>query len=186
MLLTDSQVLQGLDQLTVRARASAYLTVAESLWPLLNQHPWISEKEVARKGLDLCWAWVRGEPIDDYELYNCHAGDSDLGTAASASSDPNSATAPAWSVADDAICFVLWKDLLKKNKHLPADIENMTEETILETIRAAEKVPYWSKANLAPLKQYLQKHYPASNPDDLGPPISKDEVMQLLPTQAVR
>jgi hypothetical protein len=183
MVSTDTEVVPFINSITIRARAAFHLAVAESLWGLLDEHPWQEERNVARKGLDLCWDWVCGETIDQYELYDCHAGEDSMGAAASATSDPDESKMPAWNTADDAICYVIWKDMLIKEECLPADIENATEENILESLTFAHRVPGFDENDFEPLKQYLLETYPASETDEIGPPISKDEILRWVIVQ---
>jgi hypothetical protein len=177
------ETLKFIQSITTYARAAFHLAIAESLWSLFENHPWVEKRNIVRGALDTCWDWCEGKPIDYCNLYDAHGSDEKPNIYSKLYEETDQSNVDAWIAIDGAITYVIWKELAicKDQDWLPADIENMTEECILESINYAKKVPGWSESQFDPLKKHLLVNYPSTNPDELGSPITREEVIAHLP-----
>jgi hypothetical protein len=69
-------------------------------------------------------------------------------------------------------------------EHMPQDLESAGESSLLDVLDFAQRTNYFQESDFEPLKEYLLQTYPADNPEEIGAPITKEEVMAHLPQRA--
>jgi Immunity protein Imm6 len=167
-------------KITIRARVALYLAVAESLFNYIKK----DEKGYAqaRSALDKCWKWLDGEEVAGDTLYEYLENEDDTGLlvfgSMAAGNPPKLAV---WNTFATALMYVIWQAYeVEGEKYLPQTIEEVNETMIDDLLSCATESNQFNISWFEELKQYLLEKYPANEPNQLGKPISKIEVMELL------
>jgi hypothetical protein len=167
-------------KITIRARVALYLAVAESLVNIIKEED--EGYTEARNALDKCWKWLEGEEIAGDTLYECLENEDDTGLLVFGSmAAGNPLELSVWNTLATALMYVIWQAYKAEGeKYLPQTIEDVNETMIDDLLSCANESKQFNILWLEELKQYLLEKYPTSEPNQLGKPIDKTEVMNSL------
>ena len=157
-----------LDGITIRARASYYLAVAESVFAAAP--PDDGSLEIARQAMNMAWQWIEGASVEADELDGC-LEDEDTGLQFFIKNN-TSITISA------ALAYVIWGAYQAEGrKVLPQTINEVTEQImILDLHRFAELTGRFDHQLARRLLNYLRANYTTSKIDDLGGPILQRDI----------
>jgi Immunity protein Imm6 len=169
--------------MTIRARAAYLLVIAEHIFQAVNSNH--SDYSLARAALEGCWNWVAGSNLSAWEVYCLHTDENidlqpiGLGFTAYDESDPVQQNI--WYYLDGVVMYIAWYLFKYEKNTIPADLELEGEGFIDEVIRTAIETNLFEESKYESFKQYLLETYPATETDELGPPITREEVIAHLP-----
>jgi hypothetical protein len=173
---------------TVRARVAYCLAITESVFCVVGKGD--GGYDFARESLELCWSWLAGQEMESYDLYWYIGHDDDQKGVGGVSITTISVKDPlkrcAWETATSLLLYLAWHLFkLEGATSFPQELEGASEIMVDELLAFARKNPNFQETQFGPLKKYLLENYPATNPDDLGTPISKDEILRWITVQNV-
>lgn len=175
-----SLMIDFISSITIRARVAFYLAIAESLFNVIKK----DEKGYAeaRNALDKCWKWLEGEEVAGDTLYESLENEDDTGLLVFGSmAAGNPLKLAVWNTLATALMYVIWQAYeVEGEKYLPQTIEEVNETMIDDLLSCASESDQFNVSWFEELKQYLLEKYPANEPNQLGKPIGKTEVMDLL------
>jgi hypothetical protein len=156
-----------LDGLTNRARAAYYLAVAESVFAAAP--PDDGSLEIARQAMNRAWQWIEGASVEADEL-DGYLEDEDTGLQFFIKNNTSVAVSA-------ALFYVIWRAYQAEGaKHMPQQINEVTEEMIVELHKFAEQTGRFDHQLARRLLNYLRANYAASKIDDLGGPILRRDI----------
>jgi hypothetical protein len=180
--MIDRQLIT-LESVTIRARAAFALSIAERAFragATANEEGYAA----ALDAIDIAWQWIGGKHIPGYELYSRLDGGDDTGlliwsqvAVSDAPPDGQIAKTGSWHALVNAVAYICWRAYqLDGEEYVPQAIESVDESTIREVLTSAENSKHLDWAYVNRVKTYLSARYATTNQDELGPPISREEV----------
>jgi Immunity protein Imm6 len=177
-----STPLNSIGSMTIRARAAYLLVIAEYIFQVVN--PDHSDYPLARAAFEGCWSWVAGSNLSAWEVYCLHTDENmnlqPIGLGFTAYDEPDPIQQNIWYYLDGVVMYIAWHLFKYERNTIPADLELEGEGFVDEVIRTAIETNRFEESQYESLKQYLLETYPATEPDELGSPITREEVMAHL------
>jgi hypothetical protein len=168
-----------MNAITVRARAAFYLAITESLFDAIRQED--EGYAQARESLDMCWMWVEGESVEADTIYEYLTNEDDVDVLSTASAIEDPIKSPAWDTVVTALYYVIWQIYRAEGeKYLPADVDEVNEEIINDHLANAKKSKGFQENQFKELKEYLLAEYPVDEKNQLGEPISRSTIINIL------
>jgi hypothetical protein len=167
-------------KMTIRARVALYLAVAENVFKLLKEED--KGYAEAKDALDKCWEWLEGRNVSADTLYEYleNADDSGLLVFGSMAAG-NSLKLSIWNTLATALMYVIWQAYnVEGEKYLPQTIEEVDETMIDDLLSCATESNQFNVSWFEKLKQHLLDKYPVNELNQLGKPVHKAEVINLL------
>jgi hypothetical protein len=170
--------------ITIRARVAFCLAITESVFFVVGKGD--EGYDFARESLELCWSWLAGKEIESYDLYWYIGHDDDEKGVGGISITTISVKDPlkrcAWETATSLLLYLAWHLFkLEGATSFPQELEGASESMVDELLAFARRNPNFNESQFDPLKQYFLETYPSTEPDEIGSPITREEVMAHLP-----
>jgi hypothetical protein len=175
-----------LNTITIRARVAYCLTVAETVFREVKSAD--KDYTLGREALDTCWEWLEGKEFDGLDIYHLDSREDDelgvIGVAIASipEKDPNKKNA--WYTLSTVLQYLAWHLFILEGypqESLPQDLESSSENLINDALSYASEISDFQETQFDPLKQHLLAGYPSTEPGEIGPPITREEVMAYLP-----
>jgi len=168
------------NKITVRARTSFYLSIAEKLFEGLNK---TDEGYVqAKEALEHSWKWLNGDLITGDQLYEYLENEKDTGLMVFGyryKNDPVKVLI--WKILITSLMYTIWQAYQMENeKYLPQTIEDVDETIIDDFMSYTNKCQSFNTQWIELLKSYLLKKFQTNDSNELGNPIQKNEIMKVI------
>jgi hypothetical protein len=159
----------------IRARVAFALGIAERVLPVLLKNA--DAFQAARAALDDGWRWEQGESLRASKLYESHIE----ALAVQGSLLSNVEESAAMCAVTSAFFYVLWHAFRQElstsqvsEGDVPNDMADVTEEVIDEMCDFAARTSVCDRHWISALATRLSTDVRATNPDDLGPVVSRE------------
>jgi Immunity protein Imm6 len=173
-LLDDPALLEAV---TIRARSAYFIAVAENVFAAVPAaDPGL---RYAHEALTMAWQWIAGAQIAAEDLYlrlENEDGTDLMAFGYKAKDQPVSNAA--WSTLITAYIYLIWQAYRAQGAvYLPQTIESADDTMVADLHQFAGRTGKFNHEFACRIRDYLLANYPASKGDDLGPAISRGEVM---------
>jgi hypothetical protein len=168
--------------LTIFARSAYFLAIAENLFEAN-----IDESEFGyaygQDTLKHAWEWVGGETFSADDLYFFVENESNynLANCGAMSRGPSKQIKmDTWDVVTLAVGHVCWRAFkMEGARYLPQSLEIIDDDMMsVDLLKFAEDAGGVNKDFLQRLRKYLSKNYTIKAGNEVGNPVSRDELMR--------
>jgi hypothetical protein len=172
---------------TIRARVAYCLAVANRAFQVVK--PTDLDYALGADALKKCWEWLEGHQYDAWDIYELEcrfdAEGSPIGVGMTAIDVEDPVKKPAWECLSATLAYVSWclfKDPKWTEDDIPEGMSEVNDDFIdRHIVGQAQRTNNVEGSDFDPLKQYFLETYPLTEPDEIGPPITREEVMAHLP-----
>jgi hypothetical protein len=176
------------EPVTIKAKLACCCAVTESAFGLV--HPESPGYKIGREALDACWEWLGGKNSTGNEIFqHFWQENEELGYYTGIvdhlpKSKENDPSMGGWDALGTLVLYLSWV-LLKKegvpDEYIPEEMGGGGEDLMNNFSTFIQETPSFHEMDFEALKRYLIATYPATEPDELGSPITKEEVLAYLP-----
>lgn len=173
-----NSIAQNISNTSVRARVALCLGITESILDEVKGDR--DGYTLTQKALHTAWGWVEGNPVKANEFNALLMDENEDGLLIYEQNavDKNEALVYAWITITSCISYVAWQVYKQENTCPPGGISEVDEDVVEQLLTYATKLHSCNTDMIQSISDYLVTHYATDNPEFLGDPIKRNNLLR--------